>query len=97
MKYIRKNSKGISEVASTILVIALVLVLAMVVYALFFGSLGSYLKPTSRVAATAGTAKIALDASTSTQILYALPSSGDKYYLQGQSNIPTGFPWYTLY
>lgn len=92
MKYIRKNSKGISEVASTILVIALVLVLAMVVYALFFGSLGSYLKPTSRVAATAGTAKIALDASTSTQILYALPSSGDKYYLQGQSNIPTGSP-----
>ncbi len=92
MNYSGQNSKGISEVASAILVIALVLVLTMVVYALFFGSLGNYLKPTSRIAATAGTAKIPIDAKTSMQILYALPSSGDKYYLQGQSNIPSGFP-----
>jgi hypothetical protein len=86
-----RNSEGISEVTSVILVIALVLVLAMVIYALLFSSLGSYLKPTSRVAATAGTVKIPLG-SLSTQILYALPQAGDKYYLQGQSNIPTGSP-----
>jgi len=89
MKYIRKNPEGISEVTSVILVIALVLILAMVIYALFFSSLGNFLKPTSRVAATAGTAKIG-----NGSILYALPQQGDKYYIQGQSpsKIPAGSP-----
>ena len=90
MKSRSNNSDGISEVVSVILVIALMLILAMVVYTLLFGAIS--LKQTSRVAATGGTVKIPLDASTSTQILYALPASGDKYYLKGQSNIPSGYP-----
>jgi hypothetical protein len=85
-----RNTNGVSEVVSVILVIALMLVLAMVIYTLLFGSLT--LKQTSRVAATAGTIKIPLDATTTTQIMYARPAAGDKYYLKGQSNIPSGVP-----
>ncbi len=90
MKSRSKNSDGISEVVSVILVIALMLVLAMVVYALIFGNIS--LKQTSRVAATAGTIDLPLDAGTSTQILYAMPSAGERYYLKGQSNIPSNYP-----
>jgi hypothetical protein len=90
MKSKNRNAQGVSEVISVILIIGLLLILAMVVYALLFGSLS--LKQTSRVAATGGIVKIPLDASTSTQILYAMPASGDKYYFKGQSNIPSGYP-----
>jgi hypothetical protein len=92
MRYIQKNSDGVSEVVSMIIIVALLLVLVMVVYALFFGSISGYLKPTYRVAATAGTANVPLGTSDSTQILYARPAAGDKYYLSGQSNIPSGYP-----
>jgi hypothetical protein len=89
MRNKNRNAQGISEVISVILVIALILVLAMVIYALLFGSLS--LKQTSRVAATAGTVKVPTG-TTSIPIMYAQPASGDKYYLLGQSNIPTGYP-----
>ncbi len=90
MKRKNTNSTAVSEVVSVILVIALMLVLAMVVYVMLTGALT--LKQTSRVAATAGIVKLPLDASTTTQILYALPAAGDKYYLEGQSNIRSGSP-----
>lgn len=90
MKNKNKNAGAISEVVSTILVIALIVVLAMVVYALLFGSLS--LKQTSRVAATAGTVNVPLGATSTMQIPYAMPAVGEKYYLSGQSSIPTGYP-----
>jgi FlaG/FlaF family flagellin (archaellin) len=92
MKNLYTDSHGISETVSVILVISLVLVLAMVIYAMFFGSILGFLKPTSRVAVAAGTVKVPLDATSSIQIPYAEPISGDKYYLSGQSNIPSGYP-----
>jgi len=88
----QKNSEGVSEVVSMIIIVALLLVLVMVVYALFFGTISGYLKPTYRVAATAGTMTVPLGSTASTQVLYALPASGDKYYLLGQANIPSGYP-----
>lgn len=96
MKSRSNNTDGISEVVSVILVIALMLVLAMVVYTLLFGAIS--LKQTSRVAATGGTVKIPLDATSSIPIMYAQPASGEKYYLLGQSNIPSGYPvlYFTL-
>jgi hypothetical protein len=65
----------------------------MVIYALLFGSLS--LKQTSRVAAKAGTIIVP---DTSIPIIYAQPSAGDKYYLLGQANIPSGYPvvYFTL-
>ena len=89
MKMKNMNTHGISEVVSVILVIALILVLAMVIYTLLFGSLS--LKQTSRVAATAGTVSVPTGA-TIIPIMYAQPASGDKYYLLGQSGIPSGYP-----
>jgi len=92
MKIKNTNVNALSEVVSVILVLVLVVVLAMVVYALFFGSISGYLKSTSLVAATAGTVNVPLGTSDSTQILYALPASGQKYYLSGQSNILPNYP-----
>ena len=86
------NSKGISEVMSAVLIIILVVVLAMVVYGLFTGALSGYMKKTSLVAATGGTLTIPLGSSQSTQVLSAMPTAGEKYYLLGQSNIPSGYP-----
>jgi len=86
------NSKGISEIMSTVLIIILVVVLAMVVYGLFTGALSGYIKKTSLVAATGGTLTIPLGSSQSTQVLSALPTAGENYFLLGQSNIPSGYP-----
>jgi hypothetical protein len=90
MKNKHQNSEGISDIVSIVLIIALMVILAMIVYALLFGSLS--LKQTSRVAATAGTVKVPIDSTTSIPIIYAQPSAGDKYYLIGQTNIPSGYP-----
>ena len=86
------NSKGISEVVSVVLIIVLVLILAVVVYGMFTGALSGYMKKTSLVAATAGTVNVPMGSSPPTQILFALPKAGEKYYLQGQQNIPSGYP-----
>jgi hypothetical protein len=90
MKKHRVDNEGISEVISVILIISMLLVIAILVYAMFFGQIG--LKPTSRIAANAETVKIPLDMSTSTQIPYITPMSGDKYSLLGQSNLPSNYP-----
>ena len=86
MKKQMLNSDGISEAVSVILVISLLLVLAFVVYAMFFGTIS--LKPTSRVAAYAATSTVPLTAQESGQIMSAHSVSGDNYYLKGQPNIP---------
>ena len=91
MRKEQKNSDGISEIVSEIIIVALLLVLAMVVYSLLFGSISGYLKPTSRVAATAGTLKVHLDPITTIQIPFAQTVAGEKYYLLGQSNISSGY------
>jgi len=83
MKKQKNNSDGISEAVSVILVISLLLVLAFVVYAMFFGTIS--LKPTSRVAANAGTSTVP---GTVRQIINAHSVAGDDYYLTGQKNIP---------
>ena len=86
MKKQMLNSDGISEAVSVILVISLLLVLAFVVYAMFFGTIS--LKPTSRVAAYAATSTVPLTAQESRQIMNTHSVSGDNYYLKGQQNIP---------
>ena len=82
------NSDGISEIISVVLVIALTLALVIAVYVSIYGL--ASLQPTSRVAAVGGTVSVPLNANTSTQIMYAKPMAGDKYYLKGQSGIPSG-------
>ena len=87
MKKQNMGTEGISEAISVILVISLVLVLAFIVYAMLFGNIS--LKPTSRVAATAGTATVPMGGSIPPmQILDTHTLSGDPYYLKGQPNIP---------
>ncbi len=81
------NSNGISEIVTVILVIALVIGLAVIVYGMIFGSLS--LTKSSLVAASAGTANVPLDSSSSMQIMRVLPMAGEAYYLKGQSSIPT--------
>lgn len=91
MKKQKVNSDGISEAVSVILVISLLLVLAFVVYAMFFGTIS--LKPTSRVAATAGTSTVPLGSTIPPmQIMETHTLSGDDYYLVGQPNIPASTP-----
>jgi len=81
------NNDGISEAVSVILVISLLLILAFVVYAMLFGTIS--LKPTSRVAAYAGTSTVPLGISIPPmQIIDTRSISGDDYYLKGQPNIP---------
>jgi hypothetical protein len=80
------NSSGISETVTVILVIALVIGLAVAIYAMLFGSVS--LTKSSLVAASAGTANVPLDASSSMQIMRVLPMAGESYYLKGQSTIP---------
>jgi len=77
---------------SAVLIITLVVVLAMVVYGMFSGALAGYMQKTSLVAATAGTLTVPLGSSQATQVLFARPTAGEKYYLQGQSGIPSGYP-----
>jgi len=87
MKKQKMGTGGISEAISVILVISLVVILAVVVYSMLFGTIS--LKPTSRVAATAGTATVPLGNSIPPmQIMDTYTLSGDPYYLKGQPNIP---------
>lgn len=79
---------GISEVLSIILLIAVTLILAYFVYILVFGPM-SLLKPTSRIAAYAGTTTVPLgDTIPPMQIIDIQAMAGDYYYLTGQQNIP---------
>ena len=87
MKKPNDNSDGISEAISVILIIAMLLVLAIIVYAMFFGTVS--IKPTSRVAAYAGTSTVPLGISIPPmQIMTTKSISGDNYFLEGQPNIP---------
>ena len=88
MKKRYNNSNGVSEAVSIILVIILVISLAFAICAMVFGSVDPYLTKTSRVAASASTANVPLDTSSSMQIMRVLPMSGEKYYIKGQSGIP---------
>jgi len=88
MKNGYNNTNGVSEAVSVILVIILIIGLAFAIYAMVFGSVDPYLTKTSRVAASAGTANVPLDSSSSMQIMRVLPMSGEKYYINGQNSIP---------
>ena len=85
------GNEGFSESVSVILIIALLLVLAIIAYAMFFGTIS--LKQTSRIAATAGTSTVPMgDTIPPMQIMETHTLSGDDYYLVGQSNIPPKTP-----
>ena len=87
------NPDGISEVVSVILIIALVLILACIIYLLISGSLSSLLMQTSRVAALAGTTTVPLaDTIPPMQIIDMYSVSGDHYTLTGQQNLPPVSP-----
>jgi hypothetical protein len=74
-----------SEVASVILVIALVLVLAVVIYVLVFGAFDpKYTKKTVYVGATADIRDIPRSSSLTDHVLSLLPKSGDRFFLTGQ-------------
>jgi hypothetical protein len=71
--------------ASTLLVIVLVLVLAVVIYALVSGALDpKYMKKSVYVGATAEVLDIPRASGLSDHVLTLLPKAGDKFYLTGQ-------------
>jgi flagellin-like protein len=85
MKSRYTDSRGISETVSVILVIALVVVLAMVMYALIFGSVDTkYMKKSAYVAGTANAVDIPRISGISDHVLSFLPQSGDPFYFTGQ-------------
>jgi flagellin-like protein len=85
MKSRYTDSRGISETVSVILVIALVVVLAMVMYALIFGSVDTkYMKKSAYVAGTANAVDIPRASGISDHVLSFLPQSGDPFYFTGQ-------------
>jgi hypothetical protein len=87
------GSEALSEIISVILILCLLTILSFVVYGMIFGSIMPYMKETSRIAASAGTVTIPLDANTSTSLLYTLPMSGDRQYsLKGQEVLAQGYP-----
>ena len=74
-----------SEVSSEILVIALVLVLAVVIYVLVFGGIDpSYMKKSVYVGATAQVMDIPRSSGLTDHILTFPPKAGDKFFLTGQ-------------
>jgi hypothetical protein len=76
--------------ASVILVIALVLVLAVVIYALVFGAFDpKYTKKSVYVGATAETMDIPRASGFTDHVLTLLPKAGDKFYLTGQQTAGT--------
>lgn len=84
MKNTTPHSPGISEIASTILVIILVIALAAVIYILVAGTADAkYLKKTVYVAGEAGIVPIGSSASPD-YVLTFLAKSGDPFYLTGQ-------------
>ncbi|WP_321504761.1 LamG domain-containing protein [uncultured Methanoregula sp.] len=87
MRKIRNNSNGISETVTVIIVIILVLGLALAVYGMLFGSVS--LVKTSLVAASAGTANVPLDTSSSMQVMRVTPEVGENFYIKGQGTVPT--------
>lgn len=75
---------------SVILVIALVLVLAVVIYALVFGAFDpKYTKKSVYVGATAETMDIPRASGFTDHVLTLLPKAGDKFYLTGQQTAGT--------
>lgn len=79
MKNRYANSRGISETVSVILVIAMILVLAIVIYAMFFGAVDpKYMKKSAYVAGTATAVDIPRTSGISDHVLSFLPMSGDR-------------------
>lgn len=89
------NSKGISEVVSTILVIILVIVLAAIIFAVASGTLQQYfVKKSAFVATKAGVADspASLLSGIPNQLLALQPLNGDPFYLLGQQQPqPNGY------
>jgi FlaG/FlaF family flagellin (archaellin) len=80
------NSRGLSEITAEILMIALILVLAMVIYILVFGNFNlDYMKKTVYVGATAEVMDIPRASGLTDHVLMFLPISGDKFYITGQN------------
>lgn len=78
------NSRGISETVSTILVIALVLVLAMVIYILVSGAADpKYMEKTVYVAGETSIIPLSNNPESDYVLTY-LPKAGDPFYLVGQ-------------
>lgn len=91
MKNTAADPKGISEIASTVLIIILVLALAVAVYFLVSGTADpKYMKKTVYIAGEAGITQIGTGSSPD-YILTFLPKSGDPFYLTGQKQ-GTGTP-----
>jgi hypothetical protein len=79
-----------SEVASVILVIALVLVLAVVIYVLVFGAFDpKYTKKSVYVGATAEIRDLPRSSGLTDHVISLLPKAGDKFYLTGQQTAGT--------
>ena len=85
------HSRGVSEVATEVLVIALILVLAVVVYVLVSGNFNpAYMKKTVYVGATAAPFDIQRASGLTDHIISLTPASGDRFYLSGQQLPDTG-------
>ena len=89
------NSKAVSEVASTILIILLVVALAGVIYAASSGTLSQYfIKKSAYVATSAGIAdsQASLLSGIPNQFPSLSPMSGDPFYIDGQQQpSPNGY------
>ncbi|MEN6442429.1 MAG: LamG-like jellyroll fold domain-containing protein [Methanoregula sp.] len=81
------NSTGVSEVAAQLLIVILVVVLAIVAYAAFSGTLNSlFVKKSVYVAGTAATVDIPQGTGAPpNSVLTFLAKAGDPFYLTGQT------------
>jgi hypothetical protein len=90
MKKPYTDLKGLSDTVSVILVIALVLVLAMVIYAMVFGAVDpKYMKKSAYVAGSVDSVDIPRNSGLTDHILKFLPQTGDPFYFSGQQTTGT--------
>jgi hypothetical protein len=90
MKNQYTDQKGLSDTVSVILVIALVLVLAMVIYAMVFGAVDpKYMKKSAYVAGSVDSVDIPRNSGLTDHILKFLPQNGDPFYFTGQQTAGT--------
>jgi len=93
MKKQYTDLRGLSDTVSVILVIALVLVLAMVIYAMVFGAVNpKYMKKSAYVAGSVDSVDIPRNSGLTDHILKFLPQNGDPFYFLGQQTVGTGTP-----
>lgn len=86
------DSDGISEISSEVLILILVVALAGILLAIFTGALSPLFQKTSLVAATGAVSYVPISSSVALPVFDIMPIAGEKFYLTGQQDIPSGSP-----